>query len=87
MARQLEDCPNVRVRTVDSLASAICRTLEIQTGHLGNSRFDRHVEEVNQALDAGRVPERYRYDAVMIDEAQDLDASRTRMVFGLLRYP
>ena len=87
LQRQLEDCANIAVRTVDGLASAICGNLGIQTDHLGNAKYDRHLEDVNQALDAGRVPERYRYDAVMVDEAQDLDASRTRMVFGLLRHP
>ena len=87
LTRQLSDCPNVTVRTVDGLASVICGTLGVETDHFGNAKYDRRIEEVKQALDAGRVPEQYRYDAVLIDEAQDLDTSRTRMAFGLLKQP
>ena len=87
LARQLDDCPNVNVRTIDGLASDICRKIGIATAHLEDGKFDRQVEEVARASDAGRVPDRNRYDAVLIDEAQDLDTSRTRMAFGLLRHP
>ena len=87
LARQLDGLPRVEVRTVDGMANQICTALGIRTDHLGNEKYDRRIQEVLQAIEAGRVPEHFRYDAVLIDEAQDLDKSRTQMLFGLLKQP
>lgn len=87
LAPQFDGLPQVEVRTVDGIANQICTEMRIRTDHLGNGKYDRRVQEVLQAIDAGHVPERFHYDVVLVDEAQDLDKSRTQMLFGLLKQP
>ena len=87
LSRQLAGCVNVDVRTVDSLAWKLCEAAGISPNGTGNDRYERPIREALAALDADRVADEHKYDAILLDEAQDLDESRTRLAFSALRHP
>ena len=87
LSRQLADCVNVDVRTVDSLAWKLCEAAGISANGTGSDQYDRPIREALAALDDDRIADEHKYDAILLDEAQDLDESRTRLAFSALRHP
>jgi len=75
---QLSSCPNVKVMTLDQLASEL-----IQSAWLKHPGFRGTRTPYSVALDAieRRPPQRFR--AVMVDEAQDFDDDALRLCVAL----
>jgi len=79
---QLKDCPNVKVRHVDALAKDVLQSA-------GRWHSGKDIDWTQVRNDAARLlggsNESHRYDIVLVDEAQDLDAAGLSLAFAALK--
>ena len=87
LAHQLADLPNVEVRHIDSLAYRICNEQGSLPPSPGKYPGPEHFVRTRQAAIASqrKASARFRYDVVLVDEAQDFDNAAFDLAYSCLK--
>ena len=84
LSHDLNDWPNITVKTVDGIAYQICRSSGVTIEGKGDESFRQQRIQATKLIKSGNLP-KLRFDYVLLDEAQDLDDEATQFVHALLR--
>ena len=86
LTRRLSGLANITVATIDSFASRECSARKLKITATGSERFEQQAEiALQSATSTGGTT--IQFDAVFVDEAQDLDAKRLGLAFASLKDP